>query len=111
VSLTAAICYGDGPSAEAKSGSHQPKQRERCEFDYCVAQEGNRIPFLYQVQAMVWYSGDQAIAEWKVEQEDLRDLGKRSAGKHFHGLSTDFFKVPLASGVASSGSSFGNGRR
>lgn len=40
---------------KAKSGSHQPKQRERCECDYCVAQEWNRIALLYQAQ--VCYSG------------------------------------------------------
>ena len=33
------------------------KQRERCEFDYCVAREGGCIEVLYHGQAMVWCSG------------------------------------------------------
>jgi hypothetical protein len=47
------MCYRDGSSAEAKFGSHQPKQRERREIDYCVAQEWDHILLLNQVQAPV----------------------------------------------------------
>ena len=54
---------------------------------------------------------DRAIAEWRVEQGDLWDLREGVGKGTHHELSTDFFKVPLACGVESSGSSFGDRRR
>jgi hypothetical protein len=58
-----------------------------------------------------WCHADQAIAEWKVEYDDLRGSGKTiGRGTHYE-LPTDFFKVPRVCGVESSGSSFGDRRR
>ena len=39
---------------------------------------------------VLWSYADQAIAEWSVEPNDLRNLGKTIGEKPFHELSTDF---------------------
>ena len=60
---------------------------------------------------LFWYRADQAIAEWRVEQDDLWDSRELvGRGKHYE-LPTDFFKVLRACVVESSGSSFGDRRR
>jgi len=38
-----------------------------------------------------WCYADQAIAEWNVEPDDFRNLGKIIGEKPFHELSIDFF--------------------
>jgi len=72
---------------------------------------GGRIEVPHHVQAMVWCRAGHAIAEWRVEQGDLWDSRELVGRGTHHELPTDFLKVPLACGVESSGSSFGDCRR